>query len=339
MPYINSSFLQGFSALVLSKGGKPAALYEAAGLDKELFMEENFQTGLQKSLLIPFDKFIFLLEAAASELDFPEVAMALARQQDMMILAPLGPMLKRCNNVLEALDVIVKYLKILVSGFQVSINVKQDFVNISFTLEIPQIQQRLQYQDYAMASAVNVLHGLMGRTYPIRSCSFLRTERDKERIADYSRYYGCPVAFNCPTLSLTVDSSILQQDVEHLLKHINSRVSVALSSYDRGIVNQVSQVISFSLANGNSSIEDIALSMNLSQRTLQRKLSEQNTSFSALLDAVRFNMANQYLTSTYYRLTDIGLLLGYSNLSSFSRGYQRWSGVNPTQVRKRMLHK
>jgi len=76
--------------------------------------------------------------------------------------------------------------------------------------------------------------------------------------------------------------------------------------------------------------------MSYSRRSLQRKLMEQGTTYSALLDSVRFNMANQYLKNTYYRLTDIAVLLGYSNLSSFSRSYHRWSGVYPTEVRKRV---
>lgn len=335
-PYINTSFLRGFSSLVIAKGGNPAALYESVGLDKELFIEENLQHNREKSLLIPFDKFVYLLEAAAAELDFPEVAMELARQQDMMILAPVGPMLKRCSNVLEALEIIIKYLKILVSGYQVDFKVQKDFVTITFNLELPQIQALAQYQDYAMASAVNILYGLLGKSHPIRACSFLRSEHNQNRIAEYSRYYGCPISFNSSTLSATAESSVLYQDIEPLLKQFNDRVNNALSSHNEGIVDQVSKVISFSLANGSSSIEDIASSMNLSQRTLQRKLSEQNTSYSAMLDSVRFNMANQYIKNTYYRLTDIAVLLAYSNLSSFSRSYHRWCGVYPTEVRKRL---
>ncbi len=327
-PYINTSFLSGFSAIVLAKGGTPSKLYESVGLDKEIFIEE--------SLLIPFDKFIYLLEAAANQLDFPDIAMQLARQQDMMILAPLSSLLNRCNNVFEALEVILKYLKILVSGYRVDIQVQQECLTITFDVELPHIQESVQYQDYAMASAVAILQGLLGKSHPIRACYFLRSERNQNRISEYSRYYGCPVAFNCRTLSLTVDSSVLHQDIGNLIRQINAKINSALSSYNEGIIDQVTKVISFSLANGSSNIKDIATAMNYSQRTLQRKLSEHNTSYRALLDSVRFNMANQYLKNTYYRLTDIAALLCYNNLSSFSRSYHRWSGVYPTEVRKRV---
>lgn len=335
-PYINSSFLRGFSDLILAKGGQPAQLYESVGLDKSLCIEEGLQPTDRHSLLIPFDKFIYLLDAAATELDFPDVAMQLARQQDMMILAPLGPMLSRCHTVAEALEVIIQYLTILVSGYQVDIQLQHDYLIATFTMDLPHIQSMIQYQDYAMAIAVRIIHGMLGKSQPIRACYFLRDEQRPQRISAYAHYYGCPIAFNCPSLAITVDRTIMQQDVQHLIQQIQRGINRALSASSGDILDQVSRVISFSLANGRSNIEDIALAMNVSQRTLQRKLKAQQTSYSALLDAVRFNMANQYLSSTYYRLTDIALLLGYSNLSSFSRSYYRWCGAYPTDVRKRV---
>jgi len=327
-PYINTCFLSGFSSLVLSKGGNLSALYESVGLNTAIFSEE--------SLLIPYDKFVYLLEAAAAQLDFPDIAMQLARQQDMMVLAPLGSMLSSCDNVSEALEVIVKYLKLLVSGYQVDIQEQHDHLTVSFYLELPHIQELVQYQDYAMASAVNILYGLLGRSFPIRACYFLRSERDQQRISEYAQYFGCPVAFNNHTLSLTCDNSVLQSDIGNLVKQLNTRINNTKPLHNECIVKRVSNAISFSLTNGIYRLEDIASSMNYSQRTLQRKLSEQNTSFSALLDSVRFNMADQYLKNSYYRQTDIAVLLGYNSLSAFSRSYHRWSGIYPNEARKRM---
>lgn len=333
-PYISTNFLRGFSRLVLAKGGNPGALYQSVGLEGDVIVEESTHTDKFASLLIPFDKFVYLLESTAKELDFPDIAMQLARQQDMMILAPLGPLLKATDNVQEALDTIIKYLKILVSGYQIGVHVEQEHLTLSFSLELPHIQQLQQYQDYAMACAVAVIYGLLGKTYPIRACYFLRSEHNQQTMQDYARYYGCPVAFGCNSLSLSVDKSVLSNSVSYLVRQIDSRVNYALSYRNSDIVEQVSQIISFSLANGSSSIEDIASAMHFSTRTLQQRLKDQGTSYRVLLDSVRFNMANQYLGNTFYRLTDIAALLGYSNLSAFSRSYKRWGGVYPSDMRK-----
>jgi AraC-like DNA-binding protein len=144
------------------------------------------------------------------------------------------------------------------------------------------------------------------------------------------------VAFNSEQLAITAERSVLERDVAPLIREVNAQVNLALSASANDIIANVSRMISLSLASGSSNIADIATSMNYSQRTLQRKLSAKDTSYSALLDSVRFSMANQYLKSTYYRLTDIAFLLGYSNLSSFSRAYFRYAGIYPMEVRKRI---
>ena len=334
-PYINASFLRGFSELILAKGGNPASLYEAVGLNKTVYIENRLQPGRPGSMLIPFDKFIHLLETAARELAFPDVAMQLARQQDIMILAPVAPMLNHCANVLEALNVITRYLKLLVSGYQVNIQTRHDTVRISFSFDLPYIERLVQYQDYALASAVNIINGLLGKSYPLNGCEFLRSENNRNRIDAYRRYFGCPVAFNCQSLQLSADITILQQDIRYLVRQFNVRMLRALSARADTVVQQVMQVISFSLASGNCGIRHIAASMNTSPRTLQRRLLQNDSTFSALLDAVRFGMANQYLQNSYYRMTDIALLLGYANLSAFSRSYQRWSGLPPSHIRRR----
>ena len=326
--YISTCFLKGFNSLVASKGGNISALYESVGLGKKIFSEE--------SLLIPFDKFVYLLENTAEQLNVPDIAMQLARQQDMMILAPFSSALRRCNNISEALNAMVKYLKFLVSGYHVDIQVQQSHLTVTFSLELPDIQELVQHQDYAMACAVNVLYSLLGRSFPIRACYFLRQEQNEKRISEYAQYYGCPVSFNNQALSLTCDNSVLQLDIGHLVKQVNARIDSAKLLDNECIVKQVSSVISFSLTNGICTLEEIASSMNYSQRTLQRKLNERNTSFSSLLDSVKLNMANQYLKNTYYRQTDIALLLGYSSLSAFSRSYHRWCGIYPNEARKRM---
>ncbi len=328
IPYISTSFLTGYSRLVCARGGDPAALYASVGLSEANFTHEN--------LLIPFAQFVYLLENTADQLNFPDIALQMARQQDIMVLAPLGPMLNRCRDLSEALGVIIKYLRFLVSGYQVDIQVRNEHMQVSFHCEIPQIKQLVQFQDYALASAVTILNELLGHTHPIRGCYFLRDEQDAARARQYASYFGCPVAFAANQLSITVDSRILKQDIEPIVSKLANRIHDSVQFQSRDWINQVAKVLSYTLTNNTCNIRDVAAAMGYSQRTLQRKLQEQGTSFRALLDSVRFTLANHYLTESQYRLTDIALLLGYSNQSAFTRSYHRWSGVYPMEVRQQV---
>lgn len=328
IPYISTSFLSGFNALVLARKGSPTDYYALAGLGNEASVNE--------SLLIPFDKFVYLLDIAGQHLKLPHIALQLARQQDMMILAPLGPMLGKCRHVSEAIATILRYLDVLVKGYQVELQVHDGLLEVSFRCDLPQIVGLAAFEDYALASAYSIMIGLSGRTLPVRRCHFTRIERKESVIREYRNYFGCPVEFGCQTLSIIMDADILNQDIPATVNQIAGRVR-SLINDDEHFVKQVSNVISLSLVNGISDFGDIALSMGYSRRCLQRRLQENGTSFRALLDTVRFTLANEYLKNTYYRMTDISVMLGYSNLSAFSRSYQRWCGLSPMEARQRFM--
>ncbi len=328
IPYISTSFLRGFNALVLSRKGNPAHYYSLAGL--------GHAAAVQESLLIPFDKFVYLLDIAGQQLNMPHIALHLARQQDIMILAPLGPMLAKCRHVSDAIATILHYLDVLVKGYQVDIQVRDGLLEATFRCDLPTIAELAAFQDYALGSAYSIMNALAGGSLPVRTCHFTRTERKDSVIREYRNYFGCPVEFGCHSLTITADASILTRDIPATVNQIAGRMR-SLMSDEENFVDQVRKVISLSLANGISDIGDIASSMGYSSRTLQRQLQENGTSFRALLDTVRFTLANEYLKNTYYRMTDISVMLGYANLSAFSRSYQRWCGLSPVEARQRLL--
>ncbi len=72
----------------------------------------------------------------------------------------------------------------------------------------------------------------------------------------------------------------------------------------------------------------------MSFRTMQRKLAEENTCYSRVLDSARYRKAQFLLKKTDEKLLDISLMLGYANASAFSRVFKQWSGVSPLEFRK-----
>jgi AraC-like DNA-binding protein len=74
--------------------------------------------------------------------------------------------------------------------------------------------------------------------------------------------------------------------------------------------------------------------MNTSIRNLNRKLSNEGTSFKTLLMEIRRELAEQYINDSTLTLTEISFLLGFSEISSFSRAYRRWEGQSPSEARK-----
>ena len=81
----------------------------------------------------------------------------------------------------------------------------------------------------------------------------------------------------------------------------------------------------------------LALDLNMSLRTLVRKLARQGTSYQALLDEARKELAQWYLQHTNYPVERIAERLGYQDTSNFSRCFKRWFGVTPSQARQQSL--
>ena len=80
-------------------------------------------------------------------------------------------------------------------------------------------------------------------------------------------------------------------------------------------------------------IEQAAEQLNLSTRTLRRRLKEEGCSFRELLNEVRFQMARDYLTETRLPLSEISWLLGYTEPGNFSHAFNRWCGLTPRAYR------
>jgi AraC-like DNA-binding protein len=79
--------------------------------------------------------------------------------------------------------------------------------------------------------------------------------------------------------------------------------------------------------------------LGLGERTLQRRLGEERTSFRALLDRVREDLARSYLSSPDMSITEIALLLGYAETSTFHRAFVKWTGEPPGAFRARMTRR
>ncbi|MFZ4528623.1 MAG: AraC family transcriptional regulator [Undibacterium curvum] len=118
-------------------------------------------------------------------------------------------------------------------------------------------------------------------------------------------------------------SAILRQHADQLLmqKHRQHR--------EHEIVNSLRQTISEQLANEQWRLNDIAATLQLSPRTLQRKLAEAGVSFQQILDETRHELALSYLQNADFSLSDIAFLLGYREQSAFQHAFKEWTGVTP----------
>ena len=117
-----------------------------------------------------------------------------------------------------------------------------------------------------------------------------------------------------------------------LYQTFDNMAEEALKSHQNegSIAHQVRSELTMRLKSGMPSIEEVARKMNVSERTLQLKLKAENTSFREISDEVRKDIAIHHLRKGILNISEIAYLLGFSEVSSFSSAFKKWTGAAPS---------
>ena len=163
--------------------------------------------------------------------------------------------------------------------------------------------------------------------------------RAPDDTGEYFALFKCPVQFGCNVdrLSLPIDAVDKKlPSANPQLAQLSDQVMIetlARLSKER-IVPRVKSIIIDLLPSGNVSDEQVAAALNMSTRGLQRKLHKKETTFKQLLTETRQELADKYIRNNQLSLTEISFLLGFSEVSSFSRAFKRWTGESPSEYRQ-----
>ena len=88
------------------------------------------------------------------------------------------------------------------------------------------------------------------------------------------------------------------------------------------------------LPGGGGTVDDVAAKLGVSKRTLQRKLTEEDTSFQKQLNGTRELLAKHYIRNTDMSSDDIAYLLGYQEINSFLRAFNIWTGMSISEYKR-----
>ena len=105
---------------------------------------------------------------------------------------------------------------------------------------------------------------------------------------------------------------------------------------DATVTSRVKQAIISKLPSGAPTDDDVAVTLHMSSRTLSRRLTDEHTTFRDLVTSVRRDLAKEYIADPNVPITEISYLLGFSDLSSFSRAFKSWNGDSPKVFRNNL---
>jgi AraC-like DNA-binding protein len=306
----------------------PEPLLWWAGIDPESLEDADN--------VVPFRSASRLLARAAAVTAREDLGLELGRRFDLDTLGIAGLVARHSPTVGAALNNLLRYMPLHGRGGVPLLAVDGRFVSLGYALQEPGVEAADQVQDLAIAAAVNVLRGLCGSEW--RPCEIRLAHRAPADAAPWRRHFGCAPRFDACDSAVAFAAAWLDRPVPganpaRLLEL--ERLAADLELADgRTTTQRARAAVRTALAHRSCTAERVCHVLGVSYRTLNRRLAAEGTTFQAIVDSVRTDVATRLLAQTDMPLTEIADALDFSDLSAFSRAFSRWTGHPPSRARR-----
>ncbi|WP_231951461.1 AraC family transcriptional regulator [Nocardia terpenica] len=329
MSVIRSAGMRGFRATVAELGGNAEEFAALAGLPVAALDTDD--------LLVSDEAMAAVFEIAAARLHCPDLGLRIAARQDLGMLGPLALAIRNSPTLADALECTSRYLFVHARALSLTLEPDPDgdrgLIALHYGVPAP---PPVQGTDLGLGFLHRTIQRLIGGPYALRSVDL--PYRPPAPAAVYEEFFGAPVRFERPTALLRVPRSLAAHALtggDENLRRL-AMAFLAEQSADAGpsLVPRVRAAVRQLIGTAAPEITAVARLLTLHPRTLQRRLSDEDTTFAAILDQVRRGEAHRYLTTTDLPMSQIASLLGLSEQATFTRSCRRWWGTTPSAVRR-----
>ena len=326
---------------------------EKSGVSPEQLLNRAHKKGLSvgKCLSISDDtKFsgldiMCLLEAAEELSGDTALAMRIGQQINIESYGTFGFALMTCATQRDAIFLLERYKKIF-SGppWQIIEQDKDLTLRVNCDgLSAKQTQMTSELCFSQLASIGKSLRRLpnvnrMPGTNPIEKVEIEFTHPEPPHADLYIDIFPGKIAFNRDSNQIHFPADFLDMPVKTANPYdyivFKQQCAELLSNLDNAEkITSAVRVLLIQSAGSFLKIGEVADQLDISERTLRRRLNVEATNFSRTLDEIRNLLAREYLTQTNLIVAEIAHLLGYEETANFRRAFKRWNGLSPNQYR------
>ena len=323
-------------ALLLAKaldhlGYSSESVFNAAGLDPKKLKDANARYSVQQMQR--------LWRTAVDLTGDPMFGIRVAGYWHPTTFHALGYSWMASGSLKEAMERAARYSKVVSDLVQLTF----EYVNGAYKFNIGVLAENYNPVPESVDAAAAVFVHMTRLVYGDEINPILVTlPRKKPTTAkEFSEFFNAPIEYEALDTALffidaQIEKSLPTGNVE--LAHANDKiVKDYLSHLDRThVAMQVKSKIVDLLSSGMVTEQDMANALNLSLRSLQRKLREEGTSYKEILEETRRDLATKYIQNSRLSISEISFLLGFSEISNFSRAFKRWNGRAPSEFRSEL---
>lgn len=303
---------------------RPSDLMAAVGLEERI-VEDPF-------LRIPVSTMCALLQQARTMTGEPGLGYYLGLQTRATLYGYLGFAGLSASTVGDALNLALQFASIFSTALAVDLRIEGRIASLTFE----------ERADLGSVRDIVIISMIIG----LRELGRASTGRDTGGSADFAfpqpeycvrfAHLALHSRFDQPAHRIRFDAAVLNYPIitgDPVAREI-ARLQCERELSELGTESRLADRVRRLLADDDASLERIATRLELSPRTLRRRLAAEGVSFSSLVDQTRRDEALRLLRSSRLSVEDLARQLGYTTASTFVRAFHRWTGQTPMQYRR-----
>lgn len=334
-PTISVSTISDVYHVLLKKGISEELLAQQSGISRDDI--ENLDAR------IPISKLKTIWDIAKEYTNQPEIGLYVGGEIDPARFSVVAQASFQCETIRDVLRVYARFFSVVNEAASLNLIEDAEWATLEFTCFSPDWYSISEMERMVMTSLARCDY-LTGRK--IRPQRFNFQHPEPAYINAYQEVCQGELKFSQAQTGIVFKKSVLDLRV----KHGNPYLLSVLTSYAEKLLHKLkvssrsdikSKVRSFirkHLAeNTELDVECAAKALHMSRHTLYRKLKKEEVSFQSLVEEVRQKEAQRYLMENKVSISEVAFLLGFSELSAFSRAFKRWTGESPAKFRSKSI--
>lgn len=326
-PSVSASLTQAVLHAALRQGLDRQVLLKASGLDAGQLDNPDAR--------VPFRTQQALWTAIQEQLESPHAGLAIGQALAPGQFSVFGYLLQSSPTLAAALQAVQRYQRLAGEGGELSLHAEGDCLWLVYRAVEPE-QAATRIRVLALMAFWQSLMAPLLSNFHLLGARFMHAAPADSQA--YHEVFACPLQFAAADYAIGLPQALLEQPLAQanlpLQKLLREHAEALLARLpSESLSARVVSLLSAQLSQGEPDRSQLAQTLNLSERTLQRRLAEEGSSYQQLLNDSRRQLAERYLRDAQLPATEIALLLGYSEPSVFFRAFRQWTGLTPGEYR------
>ena len=328
-PQVRAAALTGYVDVSRALGVDPQALLKRVGLDIGYLATQD--------RWIPAAAVAEVLELSAAMSGREDFALRMVERRRFANIGPVSLVVREEPDVRSAIGLLVRYQHMINEILRLRLVEDNGLATVKVYLDFGEPVEARQATELAVGVTYRVLRSLLPERW--RPVAVYFAHRAPAEAATHCRLFGPVVEFGrefSGIVCYAADLGTPNAMADPLLRGYAMRFLEAVAvEADRTIPDRVGDLIEALLPTGRCSAEEVARSLGVDRRTVQRRLAGSGLTFSELVRAKRVRLAEQFVANPQLSMTEISDRLGFTETSSFSRWFRAEFGCSPREWRRR----